>query len=65
VIAVIVVAIVYALWFNVLDSAAYCKDNTQPKDCIPIGVILGENNIYQLWTIIGHIIPSFVFGIIF
>ncbi|HEX2409193.1 MAG TPA: hypothetical protein VHJ38_18485 [Nitrososphaeraceae archaeon] len=35
--AVIVVVIVYGLWFNLLDSAAYCKDNTQPKDCIPIG----------------------------
>jgi len=42
--AVIVVAIVYGLWFNVLDSAAYCKDKTQPKDCIPIGVILGDTN---------------------
>jgi len=63
--AVIVVAIVYGLWFNVLDSAAYCKDKTQPKDCIAIGVILGENNIYQLWNIIGHIIPGLFLALYF
>lgn len=62
---VVLVAIVYGLWFNVLDSAAYCEDKSNPQNCIPIGKILGENNLYQLWNIIGHIIPGLFLALYF
>lgn len=60
---VIAVGIVYGLWFNILDSAAYCPDQVK-KSCdekcspISIGSILGGDQIYQPWNVIGHLIPG-------
>jgi hypothetical protein len=62
---VILVAIVYGLWFNVLDSAAYCNDKTKPENCVAVGEILGENNVYQFWNIIGHILPGLFLALYF
>lgn len=62
---VILVAIVYGLWFNVLDSAAYCNDKTKPENCVAVGEILGENNVYQFWNIIGHVLPGLFLALYF
>jgi hypothetical protein len=55
---VIGVAIVYGIWFNYLDSAAYCETEGIYKDCIAVGQTLGGNVYYQPWNIIGHCIPG-------
>lgn len=71
---IVLLATVYGIWFNFLDSAAYCPpaqenspaqgksptDPDQDKKCIPVGQILGNNNVYQPWNIIGHCIPAFL-----
>jgi hypothetical protein len=54
----ILVSIIYGVWFNFLDSAAYCYLNNEQEVCKPIGEALGHNNLYQTWNIIGHLIPS-------
>jgi hypothetical protein len=59
---IIGVAIIYGIWFNYLDSAARCPVAVEEcrKDCNPeaIGGILGDNNFYQPWNIIGHCLPG-------
>lgn len=58
----ILVSIIYGVWFNFLDSAAYCYLNKEQEICKPIGEALGHNNLYQTWNIMGHMIPSlFIF----
>jgi hypothetical protein len=58
VIIVVIVSVAYGIWFNFLDSAAYCKDPVNRLDCTPIGQILGNNEVYQPWNILGHCIPG-------
>jgi hypothetical protein len=52
------VAVVYGVWFNYLDSAAYCEVEGTYKNCISVGQTLGGNLYYQPWNIIGHCIPG-------
>ena len=60
---VVAVALVYGIWFNFLDSAAYCP-NQGTRDCneqcspISIGDMFGGDLIYQPWNVIGHCIPG-------
>jgi hypothetical protein len=64
-IAIIVsISIVYGIWFNYLDSAAYCPPNSNGI-CIAVGEILGDNTFYQPWNIIGHCIPALLLLTIF
>jgi hypothetical protein len=58
IIIIIIISILYGLWFNFLDSAAYCDDSVDGRHCIPVGQILGNNDVYQPWNIIGHCIPG-------
>jgi hypothetical protein len=65
IVIVIVIAIVYGIWFNVLDSAGYCEyQKEQPKNCnekchvIPVGDLFGGDMYYQSWNVIGHLIPG-------
>jgi hypothetical protein len=65
IVIVIVVAIVYGIWFNVLDSAGYCQyQKVQPKNCnelchvVPVGDLFGGDISYQPWNVIGHLIPG-------
>jgi len=60
---VIAIAILYGIWFNILDSAAYCPHkvtNTCDEKCSPIsiGTIFGGDLIYQPWNVVGHLIPG-------
>jgi hypothetical protein len=52
------VAVFYGVWFNYLDSAAYCEDQVTFENCISVGQTLGGNQFYQPWNIIGHCIPG-------
>jgi hypothetical protein len=59
------VAIVYGIWFNVLDSAGYCQyQKVPPKNCnekchvIPVGHLFGGDMNYQPWNVVGHLIPG-------
>jgi hypothetical protein len=60
---VVAVALVYGIWFNFLDSAAYCP-NQGEKDCddkcspVSIGSMFGGDLVYQPWNVIGHCIPG-------
>jgi hypothetical protein len=64
--ALIIVSVLYGIWFNYLDSASYCYDDSSyKKNCTPIGEILGKNNNYQIWNILGHTIPSLIFFLYF
>ena len=40
-------SIIYGIWFNYLDAAAYCYTNSS-KICISIGEILGGKSIINL-----------------
>jgi hypothetical protein len=69
---IIIIAIGYGIWFNVLDSAIYCVPPNKPvppeirerlvnidkQHCIEVGLVLGGNVKYQPWNIIGHCIPG-------
>jgi hypothetical protein len=63
---VISIAILYGLWFNILDSAGFClnQDKIQSKSCdnrciiLPVGKIFGGDQIYQPWNVVGHLIPG-------
>jgi hypothetical protein len=57
IVIIVSISIVYGIWFNYLDAAAYCPPNPDGK-CIPVGKILGDNKYYQPWNIIGHAIPA-------
>ena len=60
------IAILYGLWFNILDSVGYCinQDQLQSNRCdekcilLPVGKLFGGDQIYQPWNIIGHLIPG-------
>jgi hypothetical protein len=65
IIIIIAIAVGYGIWFNYLDAAVYCSERNpdpSPKFCktetIPIGKILGDNQFYQPWNIIGHCLPG-------
>ena len=55
---VIAVAIIYGIWFNYLDSAAFCETPGRYDNCIAVGETLGGNTYYQPWNIIGHCVPG-------
>ena len=60
IVVIVVIAIVYGLWFNYLDSAAY---TTESGLTITAGMLVGgslDNEIYQLWNILGHGIPALI-----
>lgn len=48
----------YAIWFDLLDSIAYCPVQGIPINCLSIGEVFGGNHIYQPWNIAGHLIPA-------
>jgi hypothetical protein len=60
------IAILYGLWFNILDSVGYClnQEKLQPNSCddrciiLPVGKMFGGDQIYQPWNVIGHLIPG-------
>lgn len=55
----VVVALIYGVWFNFLDTIAYqYNDAVKGPVTASIGQIFGGNNKYQPWNIIGHIIPG-------
>jgi hypothetical protein len=65
IIIIIAIAVGYGIWFNYLDAAVYCSERNPhpiPKFCktetVPIGKILGDNQLYQPWNIIGHCLPG-------
>lgn len=66
IIIVISIAILYGLWFNILDSAGYClnQQELQSKSCdvrcviLPVGQMFGGDQLYQPWNVIGHLIPG-------
>jgi hypothetical protein len=66
---VIAVAISYGIWFNLLDSLAYCKqldnNNQFSHTCTSIGTIFGGNQLYQPWNIIGHCLPGLFMALLF
>ena len=63
---VISIAILYGLWFNILDSAGYClnQQELQSESCdvrcvvLPVGQLFGGDQLYQPWNVIGHLIPG-------
>jgi hypothetical protein len=58
--SIVVVAVIYGLWFNFLDSAAYITESNQN---ITAGMMVGgksDNEVYQPWNIIGHCIPGLI-----
>lgn len=62
---VIVIALLYGTWFNILDTLGYCKyQEMQPENCdekcdvVSIGDMFGGNQFYQSWNVIGHLIPG-------
>lgn len=60
---VIFVSLIYGVWFNLLDSIAYCPyqlEKSCDEKCSPvsIGSMFGGDQIYQPWNIIGHCIPG-------
>jgi hypothetical protein len=67
IVIILVVALIYGLWFDFLDSLAFCFDNAEgTQTCVSIGKMFGENlgknfggnKGYQSWNIMGHIIPG-------
>jgi hypothetical protein len=67
---VIAVAICYGIWFNLLDSIAYCQqsdnnNNQFSHTCTSIGAIFGGNQLYQPWNIIGHFLPGLFMALLF
>jgi len=69
IIIVIVVAIIYGIWFNLMDSLSHCeikKENGESKEiCTSVGAIFGGNAIYQPWNIIGHFLPGLFLALLF
>jgi hypothetical protein len=56
---IIVVAFIYGIWFNFIDSLNYCyNDKNVGYACKSVGEIFGGDLKYQPWNIIGHIIPG-------
>jgi hypothetical protein len=66
---VIVVAITYGVWFNLIDSLAHClpssNNTTFDHTCTSIGTIFGGNGVYQLWNIVGHFLPGLFMALLF
>jgi hypothetical protein len=56
------IAILYSIWFDLLDSLVYCEGSPSSSnsivDCKSIGEIFGGNQVYQPWNITGHLIPT-------
>jgi hypothetical protein len=59
-IIIIVVATVYSIWFDFLDTLVYCQPQGVTNDCKSIGQIFGGNQSYQVWNIAGHFIPGVI-----
>jgi len=58
---ILIVGFAYGIWFNFIDSAAYCNNlliDLIGENCIPVGSLLKNNMSYQTWNIIGHLIPG-------
>jgi hypothetical protein len=56
---IIVVAFIYGVGFNFIDSLNYCyNDKNLGYACKSVGDIFGGDLKYQPWNIIGHIIPG-------
>jgi hypothetical protein len=63
---VISIAVLYGLWFNILDSAGICLNhdkilsNSCDNKCIilPVGKMFEGDQIYQPWNVVGHLIPG-------
>lgn len=66
---VIAVSICYGIWFNLLDSLAYCQQlnnkNQFSHTCTSVGTIFGGNQFYQPWNIIGHFLPGLFMALLF
>jgi hypothetical protein len=66
---VISVAICYGIWFNLLDSLAYCQQSDTKNQfghtCTSMGTIFGGNQFYQPWNIIGHFLPGLFMALLF
>ncbi len=65
IIIVIVVAIIYGIWFNLLDSLAHCQTLDNKEVCTSIGEIFGGNMFYQPWNVIGHFLPGLFLALLF
>ena len=58
---IIGIAILYSIWFDLLDSLVYCQRpllSISIVDCKSIGEMFGGNQVYQPWNITGHLIPT-------
>jgi hypothetical protein len=57
---IILIAVVYGVWFNFIDSLNYCyyTDNNNKKTCVSVGQMFGGDLKYQPWNIIGHMVPG-------
>jgi hypothetical protein len=58
---IILIAVVYGVWFNFIDSLNYCykvQDNNNQKTCVSVGQMFGGDPKYQPWNIVGHMIPG-------
>jgi hypothetical protein len=58
IVSIIMVAVIYGLWFNFLDFAAYIRGSNEN---ITAGMMVdgkADNEIYQPWNIIGPCIPG-------
>jgi hypothetical protein len=67
---IVVVAVAYGIWFNLIDSLAYCipqsgVNNQFRHTCTSIGTIFGGNSLYQMWNIIGHCLPGLFMALLF
>lgn len=58
--SIVLVAVIYGIWFNFLDSAEFILNS---NDSITAGMVVGgelDNQVYQPWNIIGHCIPALI-----
>jgi len=55
---IILIAVIYGVWFNFIDSLNYCPDNSNKKPCVSVGQMFGGDPKYQPWNIVGHMIPG-------
>jgi hypothetical protein len=53
---IIVIAFIYGIWFNFIDTIVYCYNNN--NICKSLGEIFGGNLYYQPWNVVGHMIPG-------
>jgi hypothetical protein len=64
---VIAVSIVYGIWFNLIDSVAFCQYSSKDSggSCKSIGEIFGGQEFYQSWNIVGHFLPGLFMLLLF